>query len=175
MVLHGRNKRNAGQNMTITTLANAIQTLQSNIISILQADTTLLTFTHANKTTDSQSLSKLTIVDGIPAGLLRGEGFPYIIVHTPEIDSTRLTMRKHKEEMTIHIEIIDRMEGNVRILLDGVISAINNAQVTTKGSGYWWFGRKMRNNINFTPLEYETGMKPVWHADLFLTYLWTGN
>jgi hypothetical protein len=162
--------------MTITNLANCVQTLQSTIVSILKANTTSLTFTHADDTTDTRSLSEMKIMDGVPTGLIKGTAFDYIIVHTPEMDSSRLTMTKHKTELTVHIEITGKMEGNVRILTDAVIDALKDAEPTTKASGYWWYGRRIRSNLNYTYLPQENNVaKAVWHMDIFLTYLWTGG
>jgi len=163
--------------MTITTLANSVQTLQSSIITILKADTATLSFTHADDEVTTRTLSDLSIMDGVPVQLIKGIGFPHIIVHTPEENTERLTLTKFKTEFNVHIEIIDRYEGNVRILTDAVKDALHNAQTTTKGSSYWWFGRRIRSNLNYNYLPSIKGEegKPVWHMDLFLTYLWTGS
>ena len=156
-------------------MANAIQNLQADIINILKADTAVLTTTNAADESQTTRIMDLKIVDGVPSNLLKGTGFPFIIVHTPEEDSSRLTMTKHRTEFIVHIEIIDRREGNVRILTDAVKYALQNAQTTTKGHGYWWYGRRVRSNLNYIFLQGEQGSKPVWHMNLFLTYLWTGS
>lgn len=164
--------------MTITTLANSVQTLQNTIYNILKSDTTTITFTHADSEITTRTLGDLNIMDGIPVQLIEGVGFPYIIVHTPEENSERLTLTKHKTEFNVHIEIIGKYEGNVRTLTDAVKDALHNAQATTKASGYWWYGRRIRTNLNYTYLQSFTGKKegkPVWHMDLFLTYLWMGS
>jgi hypothetical protein len=160
--------------MTTTTLANVVSTLQNDIVSILRADNTVFTVTFADGTTETRVLDNLKIVDGIPTKQLREGGFPLIVVHTPEVDESRLTMTKHRSEMTVHVEIIDRKEGNVRVITDRIKDALQNAQSTTKGDGYWWYGRRVRSNLNFTFLPNEEG-KAVWHMNLFFTYLWSGN
>lgn len=160
---------------TTTTLANVVSTLQNDIVNILKADVTAFTITFAeDRATTTRVLGNLKIVDGIPSKQLREGGFPLIVVHTPEVDESRLTMSKHRSEMTVHIEIIDRREGNVRVITDRVKDALQNAQSTTKGDGYWWYGRRVRSNLNFTFLPNEEG-KAVWHMNLFFTYLWSGS
>ena len=161
--------------MTTTYMSNAIQTLQSSILSILRADTTSLTIAYADGTTGTIKLSAdVKILDGIPVDMLKGIGFPYIIVHTPEENTERLTFSKHKTEFTVHIEILDRRESNVRILSDEVKNALDSNQNTTKGSGYTLFGRRIRTNINSVSLPNEEKMKPIWHMNMFFTYLWSG-
>lgn len=162
--------------MTATTMANAVSTLQNRIVNLLKADTTSLSFSVDGETaTQTSTLSEMKIVDGVPSKQIKEGGFPLIIVHTPEESSTRLTMTRFKREFTIHIEILDRREGNVRVLTDGVIDCLHNNQASTKEDSYWWFGRKITTNINYTYLTNDIGGKPVWHMDIFLTYLWTGE
>jgi len=172
MVFH-RHKKALGWDKMTTSMANVVQTLQSKIIDILNSDSTTLSFTTAEGTATS-SLSTMKIMDGIPVKQLREGGFPLIIVHTPEISDRRLTLRKYLSELTVHIEIIDRREGNVRILTDAVKDSLQNSESTTKGEGYWWYGRRVTSNLNYTFLSNEEG-KAVWHMNLFFTYLWTGS
>jgi len=160
--------------MVATTIANVLQTLQSAVVDILRADVNSLTFTHRDNSTDGTSLSSQHILDGVPTGLQRGEGFPYIIVHTPEMDETWLTLRKQKIELNVHVEIIDRMEQNVRILTDGVRKSMSTNNSVLQSDGYWLFGRRIRTNLNYVFLPGELGMKPVWHMNMFFTFLWTG-
>lgn len=160
--------------MTTTSMANVVQTLHTSIIDILQTDTTSLNITYADGTIGTTTLSDQNVMDGIPVKQLREGGFPIIVVHTPEVDESRLTMTKHRNELLVHVEIIDRREKNVRIFTDAVKDALQNAQNTTKASGYWWYGRRVRSNLNYTFLPNEEG-KAVWHMNIFFTYLWTGS
>ena len=172
------NQLQAGDMMsTFSTMSNAVQTLHTDIINILKADTNSLTATYADGTTDTFSLSglKTQILDGVPVGLIKGTGFPYIIVHTPEVEETRLSFSKHKIELNVHIEIITRREGQVRILTDAVKDSLQNSQNTTKADGYCWYGRRVRSNLNYIFLQGELGNKPVWHMNLFISYLWVGS
>lgn len=159
----------------MTTLANVVQTLQTDVHSILSADATSIAFTDADSQSVAQSLSQLKIVDGVPFDLIKNAAFPLIIVHTPEVEESRLTFTKFRSEITIHIEILDRREGNVRMLADAVKSSLYRSQSTTRNSGYMWYARKVRSNINFVFPFDDQGGKPVWHIDLYFTYLWTGS
>jgi len=160
--------------MTTTDMSNVVQTLQSSVLSILRSDTASLSITYPEGGSGTTTLSSMTIVDGIPFEQIKNEGFPIIIVHTPEVDEERITMTKHKIELTIHVEILDRRESYVRIFTDAVKDALYRNQDTTRGSGYWWYGRRVRSNLNHVQLEGEGKMKPIWHMNLFFTYLWTG-
>jgi len=160
--------------MTTTNMGNVVQTLQSSVLSILRSDTASLSITYPEGESGTTTLSSMKIVDGIPYEQLKNMAFPIILVHTPEVDTKRLTMTKFSTELTIHIEIMDRRESFVRIFTDAVINALNDNQDTTRGSGYWWYGRRVRSNLNHVQLEGEGKMKPIWHMNLFFTYLWTG-
>ena len=159
----------------MTTLADVVQTLQTDVRSILTASTSSIAFTDANGSSVPQSLSELKIVDGVPMDLIKTAAFPLIIVHTPDVEESRLTLTKFRSDITIHIEVLDRREGNVRKLSDAVKSALYLAQSTTRSDGYMWYARKVRSNINYTFLPGDEGGKPVWHINLFFTYLWTGK
>jgi len=159
--------------MTVTTLANVVQTLQSDVLNILRADSASITITYPNGLTGTITLSDCKILDGVPMKTIWEGGFPLILVHTPEVEESRLTLTKHRSEMTTQIEILDKREGNVRVLVDAVKDALHNAQATTKGDGYYWYGRRVRSNINYSFLGGESD-KPVWHASIFMTYFWSG-
>lgn len=159
-------------------MANAVQTLQSSLLAILRANATALTVTYPDDSTGTATINESKILDGVPSDMLKGTGFPYIIVHTPEQDTNRLTLGdsfKLKTEFSVHIEVIDRRERNVRILTDGVIDALFDAQTTTRADGFYLFGKSIRTNVNYTYLPEGAREKAVWHMDLFFTFMWSGR
>jgi len=98
------------------TYANFLSEAQANLWALLRADATIATYTK-------------NIVDGIPLGLTKHEGFPYIIVPTPKInDEEYLTFTRKRESITFNIDVFDRKEAVLRKLCD----AVRNCAETNK-------------------------------------------
>lgn len=158
-------------------------TLQNTIISILNSDTASITFTYKDNTTGASSLSSFKILDGLPSELLRGTGFPYIIVHTPEENTQRLTAGfapTFVSILEIQIDVVDKMEGNVRLIADRIRQRLYNLRATsgtTTGTRPQNFilhygGGITRNNIS---QQFLPDGERVWVNTIFVTYRWLGD
>ena len=164
--------------MANASFSQIVQNLQSDIITILNTDTTTTTFTYSDSTTATRSLSNFKIVDGMPSDLLKGTGFPYIIVHTPTERTSKKTLSaKYQSMLEIQIEVYDRREGNVRILIDMVRDAIKRGISTWMDRGMFFLpmGTEIRSTISVSMLPSEPAGKPVWFASLFVPFKWSGS
>ena len=90
-----------------TTYANLLSSVQSAFYTCLSTDSSVTAYT-------------AKIFDGIPSFMLRGEGFPYIIIHNPRFKEEILRLRKKHITITQSIEIWDTQEGKVRTIMDAV-------------------------------------------------------
>lgn len=148
--------------MTLTTYGIIESNVQSTIYGILSADSSIATMTN-------------NIMDGMPPNLSKGLGFPYIIIHTPTVEEQRLTNTKFFDLVTVHIQIYDKKEGNVRQLAGYVRNALRTNQSTTRDAALFWYNR----SGNRTALNYEflidESSQPVWVWDFYATYKWYGG
>jgi len=117
----------------------------------------------------------VNIIDQIPAKLLQGQGFPYIIVHSPTIAEEALTLgptRKTQIKINIVVEIYDRKQCNLRSLADAVRNAISTNQNTTKGATIFW-SRLMNESLGHSYVG-EEDTYPVWNMRQTYEFRWFG-
>lgn len=136
---------------------------QEAIVAILSNDSTV-----TNSTTGTTN-----IFDGIPTALLRGTGFPTIIVHTPTISEERYTQTRFKIMVTFDIEVIDKKEGNVRVLSDAVRNALSSNQSSLRGNRLTHY-RVADSFLSHTFLADEQST-PVWSNTLQVEFRWCGT
>lgn len=139
-----------------STYGTILNNLQSTVYNIIKNDSTV-----QSKTTN--------VMDGVPAQMIRGVGFPYILVHTPEGSEERVTITKFKVNATVHIEVVSKTESIVRETADAVRDALRSNQSTTRTEGHFMLKLPMRGRLNQRFLPNEKS-KPVWTYDLFVTY-----
>jgi hypothetical protein len=138
--------------------------VQKTIWNILNTDSTVKFYIPAEN-----------IIDQIPAKLLQGQGFPYIIVHSPTIAEDPLTLgttRKTAVKIDVVVEIYDRKQMNVRSLADAVRNAISSNQNTTKGATIFW-SRIMNESLGHAYVG-EESTYPVWTMRQVYEFRWFG-
>lgn len=109
--------------MVSSDFSNMVDNIQTTLVTILKADTVIDDYTK-------------NILDGTPTNLTKNVGYPYILVHTPTFEDTKLTQGyspKYKTQVIVPIEVIDKREGNVRKLCDAVRNSLKTNQATTRG------------------------------------------
>ena len=153
------------------------QTLQSDIISILNTDTTDVTYPDKAGTNVLASLSDFKIVDGIPIELLQGTGFKYIIVNTPEESTQRLTAGFSPQFISIlevPITATSKQEGHVRLVMDRIRQRLYNQRGTTRAHNFilHYSGGIMRNNVNPDVVGDNTR---IWTNNIIVPYRWLGD
>jgi hypothetical protein len=79
--------------------------------------------------------STAKVVDGLPVQLLKGTGFPFIIVHTPSSPENFKSFRKRSGQVAFSIEIWDKKELISRVLADAVRNAVYT-DVTMNAAGF---------------------------------------
>lgn len=105
--------------MAVTTYNNIQSNVQSTIHSIISDN---ITSTTAN------------IIDGTPTNLIRGHGFPYILIRTPTVSDTLPVFRSNLSEViiTTDIEVWTKQESLARTLSDSVRQHLRaSANITT--------------------------------------------
>jgi len=115
--------------MTAITVANTLSASQENIWTLIKNDSTVLSFTK-------------NILDGVPVGLTRGTGFPYVIVPTPTITAGAWRTLAHRDEfLTFKIEVFDRKESVMRKLCDAIRNVLetNRVAFATENGMYQYF------------------------------------
>lgn len=164
--------------MASADINNIVQTLQSNLITIINSNSTSLTFTSPDGTTISRSLSNFKVVDGLPVELLRGAGMPTIIVHTPEETTMRHTQELYKSLLEVEMEIFDKREGNVRIIADGIRNAIFNSTNlgTLRDLNYIVipFGESIKSVIRQEFIPNSENLR-VWRMSVTYPFRWIGD
>jgi len=146
------------------TYSEVVNELQKTIYFLLKENTNVCSYVQVGD-------NKFNIYDGNPTSQGR-IGFPYIEVHTPTFNEEFLTFKKRNITFTIRIEVIDKIESNVRELVDVVRSALQEGRQRTRKKGYW---NLKTTNTSLTPrfLPNESS-KPVWVYVLFVSYEWRG-
>jgi hypothetical protein len=138
MLLHGEVSRKGGKTMGEVTYANFLTEAQANLWNLLKADTTLAGYTK-------------NVLDGVPLGLTKGTGFPYVIVPTPEVTSEDyLTFTKKISHIAFRVSVFDRKESVLRLVCDAVRNACETNKVLFKNS----YGMFRFLNAN-TSLSYD--------------------
>jgi len=113
----------------VVAYATVEEDVQSTIFTIINNDTTSITF-HNNET--GTLANNVTVLDGIPQNLVINTGFPYVLVQTPYITEERSTKNKFGLQVTSPIEIFDKKEKNVRRIIGAIRSALSSNQATTR-------------------------------------------
>ena len=172
----------------MTNYESRYEQLHEDILSTLRNDSTPFTFhldeDTLNATTKllsstktvTQSLSSISgeIIDGQPFDLIKGVGFTYVIVHTPEEEGEKkLTQTKRESHLVVHIEAYSKKERNARVWTDAILNALINA---TLPRSHGFYINKPTNRHIRTKKEYEQAyLKPVWKMNIYVPYLWTGS
>lgn len=139
------------------TYANFLTEAQSNLWSLLRADTTIATYTK-------------NVLDGIPLGLTKGTGFPYVIVPTPEVsDEHYLTFTKKIESISFRVDVFDRKESVLRSLCDAIRNACETNKTLFKNS-YGMF--KFINGNTSLAYDVQEDNSVVYNYTMTLSYEW---
>ena len=163
--------------MTSSRFSTIVRDLQSDIIDILKADTTTFSITLSEGGDQDASLSQFTILDGMPTDLIKGTGFPYIIVHTPTEETFKKTLNtKYQSNLEIQIEVYDRRESCVRTLIDMVRSSVLNGIATWRARDMFMMPMDTRIHstspkVSYLPMDRT---KPVWYMSIFIPFKWSG-
>jgi len=147
----------------MTQYSSIYDTVQSTIHDILTNDTTLTALT-------------TNILDGEPKNLMKGIGFPYVIINTPSIsDENRLSLSNTTFgcNVIVPISVYDKVEKNVRRVSDAVRRALKSNQNTTRTQHLRWY-KMERSNLGSMFLLGESSEK-VWVNNMFFQYYWSGN
>jgi len=136
--------------------SNIAVQLQSTVINILRNDSTVSGLTS-------------NILDGVPAGLWKGTGFPYILVHTPTIEDTRITTTKIRNDAFMEIEIISHQESVVRTLVDAVRNALKSNQNTTRAENAYLY-RNSSGSMNPFPIPGKQRRSMGWNFTMTIEY-----
>jgi len=107
--------------MTVSTYGNLQDNAQSTVHGIVNADSIVQGFTK-------------NIVDGVPEGLTRGVGFPYVVIPTPTVSEERLTFTLKKVFVEFPIEIWTTRESVCRKLSDAVRNTLKTNLSTTEAA-----------------------------------------
>jgi len=94
---------------------------QANVWNTRKANTTILSYTK-------------NILDGVPEGLTKGTGFPYVVVATPTIESEPNLCFGGRKMSTINFEIrvYNKKESVNRLLCDAIRYCLENNLSTFK-------------------------------------------
>lgn len=140
----------------VLTYEDAIDNAQSNLWTLLRNDKPLL------------SLTK-NILDGIPIGLTKGEGFPYIIVPTPTLNEEYITFSKKMATLSFDIQVYATKESIVRQIADRIRFICEENKVVFHNS----YGQYKFKNSS-TGLSYESTQDGdiVYDYTLTITYEW---
>ena len=141
------------------TYANFLSEAQSNLWTLLKADATLATYTK-------------NVLDGIPLGLTKGTGFPYVIVPTPEVtDEHYLTFSKKIEAVSFKVEVFDRKESVLRNVCDAIRNCVGSA-ANTKIFGNTYGMYKFLNATTSLGYDIQEDNSVVYNYTMTLTYEW---
>ena len=121
----------------------------------------------------SDNIDNVTVVDGVPKALLKGTGFPYIIVRTPTPTDEIVTFSTTFRETTpsLDIEIWSEQESVVRTLSDSVREVLLENEATLRGAGA--YNPKIISS-SITPFAISAN-KTAHHMVMTLTSQFTGN
>jgi len=139
------------------TVANCLSEAQSNLWTLIKTNATVLSYTK-------------NVLDGVPLGLTKGTGFPYVIVPTPEIQAGEWqTFSKRDETITFKVEVFDRKESVLRSLCDAIRNVAESNRVLFSNS----YGMYQYTNVSGT-LSYvvEEDNSVVYNYTLLLSYKW---
>jgi hypothetical protein len=143
--------------MTVVTQANVLTASQGNLWTLIKTDATVLSYTK-------------NILDGVPVGLTKGTGFPYVIVPTPTGETGGWkTLSKRNEWLTFTIEVYDRKESVLRGLCDAIRNVCENNRVLfARDNGMYQYENSS------TALGYLTDEDGsiVYNYTITLKYLW---
>jgi hypothetical protein len=150
--------------VTVTPTAIPYSTIvdssQEALVTILKDDATIAAYT-------------TNILDGIPTSLLRGTGFPYLIVHTPVVKEERYTQTRFKIMLDFRIQVFDKKESNLRPLIDAVRNCLKTYQSYERQYRLTNFTINSSDlSREFLPDEEST---PVWVYTLNVEFRWVGT
>jgi len=117
--------------MGAITVANALSESQANLWTLIRNNATVLALTK-------------NVLDGVPVGLTKGTGFPYVIVPTPAIVAGEwATFSKRTEFLVFKVEVYDRKESVLRSLVDAIRSVVdtNRSLFATSYGMYKYFNQ----------------------------------
>jgi len=116
------------------------------------------------------------VIDQIPTALMKGSGFPYIIVYTPTVSKNQLTLSSSGLiDKTVHImiETYDKKQINVRQLADAIDTALTTNQTAVTEPTRIWQSRVISENMRSMSLPDEETY-PVWVMTQIYEFRWYG-
>jgi hypothetical protein len=142
--------------MAVIAYENVSSELQSQIREIL-----------ADSSSNTYALTQ-NVMDGMPIDLIKGRGFPYVLVHSPVISEDRLTMSKFIMTANVRIEIISEQEQHARSVYDAVRQDLKEDTTIKANQGYWY--RNATSSINYSRVELGGRMKGFWTITANIEY-----
>ena len=107
------------------------------------------------------------VLDGIPNNLMKGIGFPYVLVRSPvRLSDTPLTngLREITISVPIHVYVKDK-ESILRTLLGEIMGILKNNQVTTRENNIFRF-----MGVGATPHDYEDRNNKIYSVIMNIRY-----
>lgn len=143
--------------MGALTVANCLSESQSNLWTLIKEAATVLAYTK-------------NVLDGVPVGLTKGTGFPYVIVPTPEVQHNDYrTLTNHSETLIFRVEIFDRKESVLRNLADAIRYLVDNNK-TVFSNSYGMF--KYANSSGTLSYDIAEDNSVIYNYTLTLEYVW---
>lgn len=158
----------------MATYSNISDKLQSTVFGIINADSTSLTFKDANGSDITATLQDdMTVLDGIPEKLLRGEGFPYVIIRTPTRAEVVKGNNPSKSIVILNqeIEIWTKKEGDGRIWFDAIANSLRSNQATTRVEKFYIHEGIDLSDVSPTTFDDES---VAWNLTLNIKYRFVG-
>ena len=118
--------------------------------------------------------SSYNVMDGMPAGLWSGRGFPYVLVHTPEVSDEKITQTKWRMTATLTIEIVSPQESTVRIIYDEIRNLLKTNQTATRGKNAFLY-RNARSAISSVFIPGKQRVNRVWNMKMEVEYVVTST
>lgn len=115
------------------------------------------------------------LVDQIPSDLMKGVGFPYIIVNSPTIVETVLTLGPSRKSLFViktKIDIFDRKPMNIRYIADAITNSLRTNLATSRKALVFW-SRTSTEELRSTVLPFEDTY-PVWTLSQTIEMKWYG-
>jgi len=138
----------------------------ANYNQILQNGQSVLRTLIYNNATVAAITTK--VLDGVPTELIKGTGFPYIIVHMPRISEDTLRIRRKRVIILSTIEVWDKRESVVRTLCDAIRQAVVDGDSSMKAEGF--FERNIDSSgLDFTILTDNTAL---YTGTITISYKW---
>ena len=139
------------------TYATFLTNAQANLWDLISNDSVIQSYTK-------------NVLDGIPVGLTKGTGFPYIIIPTPTVPSAgHITLTHVREIIEFKVDVFDRRERVLRPLCDRIRDLCEHAEVLFRNTyGMLHF---ITGNTTMSYVVVEDG-SIVYNYTMNLTWEW---